>query len=57
MPALTVAETVALPAATPEPKPDEPKFTCKYCGHPSWVHPSEQLPPVDYCHPEDHNDE
>lgn len=32
----------------------EPPFTCKYCGRPSWIDPSEQLPPPDYCHPSDH---
>ena len=25
-------------------------FTCKYCGRPSWIDPSDQSPPPDYCH-------
>lgn len=29
-------------------------FTCKYCGAPSFVDPSDQRQPPDYCHPEDH---
>lgn len=29
-------------------------FTCKYCGNPSTVDPSDQVRPVDYCHPGDH---
>ena len=31
-------------------------FACKYCGAPSWVDPSDQLPPPDYCHEGDHGD-
>ena len=27
---------------------------CKFCGEPSAVDPSDQIPPADYCHPEDH---
>ena len=30
------------------------EFTCKYCGAPSEIDPSDQTPPPDYCHPEDH---
>lgn len=32
----------------------EYQYVCKYCGQPSQLDPSEQTPPVDYCHPEDH---
>lgn len=28
----------------------EAPFTCKYCGMPSWIDPSDQSPPPDYCH-------
>jgi hypothetical protein len=31
-----------------------PPYTCQVCGAESWVHPSEQYMPPDYCHPEDH---
>lgn len=27
---------------------------CKYCGAPSWVDPSDQDAPSDYCHEQDH---
>lgn len=30
------------------------EFTCKYCGARSEIDPSDQTPPPDYCHPEDH---
>lgn len=32
----------------------EAPFTCKYCGMPSWIDPSDQAPPPDYCHEIDH---
>ncbi len=32
-------------------------YTCKYCGQPSWVDPSDQSPPPYYCHPSDHGSE
>lgn len=32
----------------------EAPFTCKYCGLPSWIDPSDQSPPPDYCHEIDH---
>lgn len=32
-------------------------FICKYCGLPSWVDPSDQSPPPDYCHAIDHAEE
>lgn len=32
----------------------EAPFTCKYCGSPSWIDPSDQSPPPDYCHEIDH---
>lgn len=32
----------------------EAPFTCKYCGRPSWIDPSDQSPPPDYCHEIDH---
>lgn len=28
--------------------------TCRYCGAASWIDPSDQTPPADYCHPGDH---
>jgi hypothetical protein len=31
-----------------------PPFTCKFCGAPSWIEPSDQTPPPDYCHESDH---
>lgn len=33
-----------------------PPFRCKVCSAPSWVNPSDQTPPPDYCHPEDHGE-
>lgn len=33
---------------------DSPPHTCKFCGAPSWLDPSEQDPPPDYCHESDH---
>ena len=32
-------------------------YTCKYCGMPSWIAPSDQSPPPDYCHESDHGTE
>ena len=32
----------------------EAPFTCKYCGRPIWIDPSDQSPPPDYCHEIDH---
>ena len=29
-------------------------YTCKYCGRPSQIDPSDQPRPVDYCHDDDH---
>lgn len=29
-------------------------YRCLFCGVPSWVEPSDQRPPPDYCHEEDH---
>lgn len=29
-------------------------YTCKFCGAPSYIDESDQIPPPDYCHPEDH---
>ena len=29
-------------------------FVCLFCGHPSWVDPSDQCHPQDYCHEIDH---
>ena len=34
-----------------------PEFTCKFCGAPSWVDPSDQECPPDYCHPGDHGEQ
>jgi len=31
-----------------------PPYLCLFCGAPSWREPSEQVPPPDYCHEEDH---
>jgi hypothetical protein len=36
---------------------ERPEFTCKYCGLPSRYDPSDQVRPVDYCHPEDHGND
>lgn len=32
----------------------KPPFVCKFCGAPSWIDPSDQEPPTDYCHENDH---
>lgn len=29
-------------------------YVCKFCGLPSWIEPSDQEPPPDYCHAGDH---
>lgn len=34
--------------------PAETPFRCVFCGAPSWVDPSDQSPPPDYCHESDH---
>lgn len=34
----------------------KPPFKCVFCGAPSWIDPSDQLPPPDYCHESDHGD-
>lgn len=34
----------------------KPPFTCRFCGRPSWVDPSDQTPPPDYCHESDHGE-
>ncbi len=31
-----------------------PQHDCKYCGAPSWIDPSDQTPPQDYCQEIDH---
>ena len=33
-----------------------PPYRCIYCGAPSWVDPSDQCPPPDYCHESDHGE-
>lgn len=33
-----------------------PPHNCQFCGLPSWVDPSEQCPPPDYCHESDHGE-
>jgi hypothetical protein len=33
---------------------NQPEHTCKFCGCPSHIDPSDQSPPQDYCHPSDH---
>lgn len=30
--------------------------TCKFCGAPSWIDPSDQTMPPAYCHESDHGD-
>lgn len=32
----------------------DPPYTCKYCGARSYIDPSDQERPPDYCHPVDH---
>jgi len=32
----------------------EAPHTCKYCGLPRWIDPSDQSPPPDCCHEIDH---
>lgn len=29
-------------------------FRCRFCGADSWIDPSDQTPPPDYCHESDH---
>ncbi len=29
-------------------------YNCKFCGTPSWIDPSDQEQPPDYCHESDH---
>ena len=31
-------------------------FRCVFCGAPSWLDPSDQTPPPDYCHESDHGE-
>lgn len=33
-----------------------PPYDCLFCGRPSWVDPSDQTPPPDYCHESDHGE-
>lgn len=33
---------------------ETPEHTCKFCGSPSSIDPSDQAAPADYCHPSDH---
>lgn len=35
---------------------NRPPYRCVYCGAPSWLEPSEQSPPQDYCHESDHGE-
>ena len=37
-------------------KAEGPPFRCLFCGAPSWVDPSDQYPPPDYCHESDHGE-
>jgi hypothetical protein len=39
-------------AQASEPAPHR----CQFCGSPSWVDPSDQSPPPDYCHESDHGE-
>lgn len=41
------------PTGTERPM-DQAPFMCKYCGAPSWIEPSDQSRPPDYCHESDH---
>lgn len=34
----------------------KPEHICKYCGAPSYLDPSDQTPPPDYCHESDHGE-
>lgn len=36
---------------------NRPPYQCKFCGMPSWVDPSDQEAPPDYCHESDHGRE
>jgi len=33
-----------------------PYHKCKYCGADSWIDPTDQCPPSDYCHESDHGE-
>lgn len=35
---------------------EQATFRCVYCGAPSWVDPTDQRPPPDYCHEGDHGE-
>lgn len=37
-------------SATFSPAP----YKCRFCGADSWIDPSDQTPPPDYCHEIDH---
>jgi hypothetical protein len=37
-------------------EPQTPPYKCLFCGAPSWVDPSDQTPPPDYCHEADHGE-
>jgi hypothetical protein len=36
--------------------PGRAPFECQFCGAPSWIDPSDQSLPPDYCHPDDHGE-
>lgn len=50
---MTTRYTGVLPLDRRQYRP-EPPYRCRFCGAPSWLDPSDQTPPPDYCHPEDH---
>ena len=50
---MTTRYTGVLPLDRRQYRP-EPPYHCRFCGAPSRREPSEQTPPPDYCHPEDH---
>lgn len=47
---LTDEEAAAIADFLEDMRKREAPYTCKYCGLPSWIDPSEQCPPSDYCH-------
>lgn len=52
-----MTKKVLVDAGAPTAPPVQaPPFTCKYCGSPSWIEPSDQSLPPDYCHESDHGE-
>lgn len=46
--------TVECPDGGFKPIQEPAPHTCKFCGRPSWVDPSDQAMAPDYCHEADH---